>query len=130
LAPVSSSFVAVTLEKYRAQVRRLRWQFAMLRPSRRIVRRRRYGIYGFSGMRRSRSELYHIKYAEEIYGAEVKQRITAIIPKEYTRMGSSIRHLTRKLQSAPSKVRLLMVISDGKQLYFYQQCRSIVEKDH
>ncbi len=189
LDPVRSSFVAMTLEKYRAQQKRLRRQFAMLRPSRRVVRRRRhgddidldaliealcdtraglppsdrlftrslrierditamflvdmsnstegwvgvalkealvllaealeavgdrYGIYGFSGMRRSRSELYHIKHPEENYGTPVQQRIAAITPKEYTRMGPPIRHLTKKLLSSPSKVRLLVVISDGK----------------
>ena len=74
----------------------------------------RYGIYGFSGMRRSRSELYHIKHIEESYSTVVQQRIAAIMPKEYTRMGPPIRHLTRKLLESPGKVRLLVVISDGK----------------
>jgi len=189
LQPVVSSFVATTLEKYRSQHKRLLRQFAMLRPSRRVVRRRRhgddidldaliealcdtqaglppsdrlftrslrierditalflvdmsnstegwigiavkealvllaealeavgdsYGIYGFSGMRRSRSELYHIKHPGEAYGMVVQQRIAAITPKEYTRMGPPIRHLTKKLLDSPSKIRLLVVISDGK----------------
>lgn len=74
----------------------------------------RYGIYGFSGMRRSRSELYHIKHPEESYGVLVQQRIAAITPKEYTRMGPPIRHLTRRLLESQGKVRLLVVISDGK----------------
>lgn len=73
-----------------------------------------YGIYGFSGMRRSKSELFHIKHFEEPYDAEVKRRIGSITPKEYTRMGPPIRHLTKKLLETQSKVRLLVVISDGK----------------
>jgi nitric oxide reductase NorD protein len=73
-----------------------------------------YGIYGFSGMRRSRSEIFHIKHLDEPYGAEVQARIAAIGPREYTRMGPPIRHLTKKLQEAQSAVRLLLVISDGK----------------
>ena len=73
-----------------------------------------YGIYGFSGMRRSKSELFHIKHFEEPYDTEVKQRIGSITPKEYTRMGPPIRHLTKKLLETQSKVRLLVVISDGK----------------
>jgi nitric oxide reductase NorD protein len=73
-----------------------------------------YGIYGFSGMRRSKSELYQIKNLQEPYGAEVQQRIGAITPKEYTRMGPPIRHLTKMLLNTQSKVRLLLVISDGK----------------
>lgn len=74
----------------------------------------RYGIYGFSGMRRSGSELFHIKHLEEPYSAEVQGRIAAIGPKEYTRMGPPIRHLTKILQETQSTVRLLVVISDGK----------------
>ncbi len=74
----------------------------------------RYGIYGFSGMRRSRSELFHIKHLHEPYGREVQGRIAAIGPKDYTRMGPPIRHLTKKLLDAQSTVRLLVVISDGK----------------
>lgn len=74
----------------------------------------RYAIYGFSGMRRSRSELFHIKHLDEAYDAAVQGRIAAIGPKEYTRMGPPIRHLTQKLQQTQSAVRLLVVISDGK----------------
>ena len=43
LTPVVSSFVAVTLEKYHRERKRLIRQFTMLRPSRRVVRRRRHG---------------------------------------------------------------------------------------
>jgi len=74
----------------------------------------RYGIYGFSGMRRSRSELFHIKHLEEPYGLTVQRRIAAIGPKEYTRMGPPIRHLTKKLMESDGTLRLLLVISDGK----------------
>ncbi len=74
----------------------------------------RYGIYGFSGMRRSRCELFCVKHFDEPYGAEVQGRIAAIGPKEYTRMGPPIRHMTKKLLEIQSNVRLLVVISDGK----------------
>lgn len=73
-----------------------------------------YGIYGFSGMRRSKNEVYHIKHIDEPYCAEVQQRVAAMKPMEYTRMGPPIRHLTEKLQDVSSKVRLLIVLSDGK----------------
>lgn len=74
----------------------------------------KYGMYGFSGMRRSKSELFHIKHLHEPYTSEVQGRIAAIGPKEYTRMGPPIRHLTQKLLETQSNVRLLLVISDGK----------------
>lgn len=73
-----------------------------------------YGIYGFSGMRRLRSELFRIKYLAEPYSAEVKGRIAAIAPQEYTRMGPPIRHLTRLLGESEAKIRLLITLSDGK----------------
>jgi len=74
----------------------------------------RYGIYGFSGMRRLRSEFFHIKHMEEPYDEEVKQRIGSIAPREYTRMGPALRHATSLLQDVDSRVRLLITLSDGK----------------
>lgn len=74
----------------------------------------RYGIYGFSGMRRSRCELFHIKHFDEVYGDEVRQRIAAITPREYTRMGAPIRHLSRMLRATDARLRLLIALTDGK----------------
>ncbi|MFU8818709.1 MAG: nitric oxide reductase activation protein NorD [Desulfurivibrio sp.] len=74
----------------------------------------RYAIYGFSGMRRSRTELYQIKHLDEKYSREVKGRISAIIPKDYTRMGPPIRHVSRLLAASEAKIRLLITLSDGK----------------
>ena len=74
----------------------------------------RFGMYGFSGMRRSRCELYRIKHLDEPYGELVQQRICAIIPKEYTRMATPVRHLTNVLSQTDARIRLLIVLSDGK----------------
>jgi len=74
----------------------------------------RYAIYGFSGMRRLRSELYHIKHFDEPYAAEVKGRICAITPIDYTRMGPPIRHVTKMLAGVEARIRLLITLSDGK----------------
>lgn len=73
-----------------------------------------YAIYGFSGMRRSRSELYHIKHQDEPYGETVRGRITAITPKDYTRMGPPIRHLSKLLNESDGGIKLLITLSDGK----------------
>lgn len=73
-----------------------------------------YGIYGFSGMRRSKCEVYQIKGLDELANETVYQRISAITPMEYTRMGPAIRHVSSKLQEAPGKIRLLIILSDGK----------------
>jgi nitric oxide reductase NorD protein len=73
-----------------------------------------YGIYGFSGMRRMRSEVYTIKDAEHPYDSGVRQRLAAIAPKEYTRMGPPIRHMIEKFRDVDARSRLLLILSDGK----------------
>ncbi|HHB75403.1 MAG TPA: VWA domain-containing protein [Desulfobulbus sp.] len=74
----------------------------------------RYGIYGFSGMRRLRCEVFHIKHIDEMYTEEVRQRIGAIAPREYTRMAPAIRHMTSLFQTVDARIRLLITLSDGK----------------
>jgi len=73
-----------------------------------------YSIYGFSGMRRSKSEVYPVKELGEPYNSAVKERIAGMRPKEYTRMGPPIRHMTQKILATDSRVQLLIVFSDGK----------------
>lgn len=73
-----------------------------------------YGIYGFSGMKRSGCKLYHIKTLEEPYDQSTKDRISAIGPKDYTRMAPAVRHLTTILEKADTRSRLLITLSDGK----------------
>ncbi|MFH1215736.1 MAG: VWA domain-containing protein [Pseudomonadota bacterium] len=74
----------------------------------------RYAIYGFSGMRRTRCEVYHVKDFAEPYSDEIKGRIAAIAPIDYTRMGPPIRHFTAELARLDAKVRLLIILTDGK----------------
>ncbi len=74
----------------------------------------RYGIYGFSGMRRLRCEIFPIKNIDQPYNDEVRQRIGSIAPREYTRMAPAIRHMTSILKDVDAKVRLLITLSDGK----------------
>lgn len=74
----------------------------------------RYAIYGFSGMTRKRCELYRIKHINESYSDEVRARIAGIEPRDYTRMGVTIRHLTRLLNDVSARTRLLITLSDGK----------------
>ena len=73
-----------------------------------------YAIYAFSGMTRKRCELYRIKSFSETYSDDVKKRIAGIEPKDYTRMGVIIRHLTKLLGQREARTRLLITLSDGK----------------
>ncbi len=74
----------------------------------------RYGIYGFSGMRRLRCEVYPIKQLDQAYSEAVQQQIGAIGPREYTRMAPAIRHMTTLFKDVEAKIRLLIMLSDGK----------------
>ena len=74
----------------------------------------RYAIYGFSGMTRKRCELYRIKRFDEPYGELVEKRIAGIAPRDYTRMGVTIRHLTKLLNEVEARTKLMITLSDGK----------------
>jgi len=74
----------------------------------------RYAIYGFSGNTRKRCELYRVKRLDEPYGEAVRARIAGIRAQDYTRMGVTIRHLTRLLSQVDARTKLLITLSDGK----------------
>lgn len=74
----------------------------------------RYGIYGFSGMRRSRCEIFRVKELNEKYNEKTQGRIAALGPREYTRMGPAIRHMTHLFKGIDARLRLLITITDGK----------------
>jgi nitric oxide reductase NorD protein len=74
----------------------------------------RYAIYGFSGMTRKRCELYRVKSFDDRYDDDTRARIAAIEPQDYTRMGVTIRHLTRLFQDVEARTKLLITLSDGK----------------
>jgi nitric oxide reductase NorD protein len=74
----------------------------------------RYAIYGFSGMTRKRCELYRIKRFDEPYTDMVRARISGITPQDYTRMGVTIRHLSKLLNGVDARTKLLITLSDGK----------------
>lgn len=74
----------------------------------------RYAIYGFSSISRKRCELYPVKRFDQHYDNEVKARISGILPRDYTRMGFAIRHLSTLLQQVDARTRVLITLSDGK----------------
>jgi nitric oxide reductase NorD protein len=74
----------------------------------------RYAIYGFSGWTRKRCDIYRIKTFGEPYGEAVRERIAGVEPRDYTRMGVAIRHLTGILNEVDAKTRILFTLSDGK----------------
>ena len=73
-----------------------------------------YGIYGFSGYGRDNVEFYVIKDLMEPFSDKVKKRIDKIVPIRSTRMGPAIRHAIAKLDAYDAKVKILMLVSDGR----------------
>ncbi len=65
-------------------------------------------------MTRKRCKLYRIKRFDEAYDAHVKGRISGIEPRDYKRVGVTIRHLTRLLDDVEARTKMLITLSDGK----------------
>ncbi|MCY3656728.1 MAG: hypothetical protein OXG95_08990 [Chloroflexi bacterium] len=73
-----------------------------------------YGIYGFSGYGRDNVEFHVIKDLNEMFGDRTRRRIDKITPIRSTRMGPAIRHTVAKLDAYDAKVKLLILVSDGR----------------
>lgn len=74
----------------------------------------RYGLYGFSGYGRDNVEFYVIKDIDEPFSDKIKKRVDKIAPIRSTRMGPAIRHAVSKLDACDAKVKILMLVSDGR----------------
>ena len=73
-----------------------------------------YGIYGFSGYGRDNVEFHVVKDLGEPFGDRTRRRIDKITPIRSTRMGPAIRHTIAKLDAYDAKVKLLILVSDGR----------------
>lgn len=74
----------------------------------------RFGIYGFSSLRRQNIRFHLLKDFGKRYDAAARGRILAIKPGYYTRMGAAIRQSAKILAEQPASRRLLLIITDGK----------------
>lgn len=74
----------------------------------------RFGIYGFSSLRRQNVRFHLLKDFGKRYDAAARGRILAIKPGYYTRMGAAIRQSANILAEQPASRRLLLIITDGK----------------
>ena len=75
-----------------------------------------YAIYGFSGKTRQSVDIQLIKDFDQRAGGRVGLKISGIKPRQQNRDGAAIRHATNRLMQQPAKVRILILISDGKPL--------------
>lgn len=74
----------------------------------------RFGIYGFSSLRRQNVRFHLLKDFNGRYDAAARARILAIKPGFYTRMGAALRQASSILYEQPAGRRLLLIITDGK----------------
>lgn len=73
-----------------------------------------HSILSFTSRRRDWVRLETIKDFDEPMSASVRNRIAALKPGYYTRMGAAVRHATAKLAELPNRKHLLLVLTDGK----------------
>ncbi|RLQ88593.1 nitric oxide reductase activation protein NorD [Notoacmeibacter ruber] len=74
----------------------------------------RLGIWGFSSLRRNRVFVTRIKGFDQPMNQAATDRIGALKPGYYTRLGAAIRHASHHLSEEKSARRLLIVLTDGK----------------
>jgi nitric oxide reductase NorD protein len=74
----------------------------------------RFGIYGFSSLRRQNVRFHLLKDFNSRYDDAARARILAIKPGFYTRMGAALRQSAAILAEQPASRRLLLIITDGK----------------
>lgn len=73
-----------------------------------------HAIYTFSSLHNDKIFMRPCKHFDEPMGHKVINRISALKPGHYTRLGAAIRHMTALLSERQSQKRLLLVITDGK----------------
>ena len=72
-----------------------------------------YSVCGFSGYGREQVDYYLCKDFDESLNADSMARIGGIRACRSTRMGAPIRHATRRLLETGSRIKALIIISDG-----------------
>ena len=72
-----------------------------------------YAVCGFSGYGKDRIEYYVCKDFDQPYNYHAKANIGGIKPCRSTRMGPAIRHATKMLAETESRIKALIIISDG-----------------
>jgi len=75
-----------------------------------------YAVYGYSGQSRHDVQVLVLKDFDERYGPSVWRRIDAVQPLAQNRDGAAIRHALRRLSERAAKVKLLVMLSDGRPL--------------
>jgi nitric oxide reductase NorD protein len=73
-----------------------------------------FAILGFSSVKRHKVRVHALKRFDEPWGAATRDRVGAIKPGYYTRMGAALRYATAELSKRPERQKLLLLLTDGK----------------
>ncbi len=75
-----------------------------------------YAVYGYSGQSRNDVQILVLKDFDERYGPQVWRRIDALRPLVQNRDGAAIRHALHRLSERAARVKLMVMLSDGRPL--------------
>ena len=73
-----------------------------------------HAIFTFTSKRRFAVHTETVKEFDEPLCPKVEQRISALKPGYYTRIGAAIRHVSHRLDECVHRHRLLLIVTDGK----------------
>lgn len=73
-----------------------------------------WAVYGFSSNYRDKMDFYVIRDFDEKSAERFQQRFDYIKPMAQTRLGAAIRHASSLLAKRGSRIRLLILLSDGR----------------
>jgi hypothetical protein len=73
-----------------------------------------WAVYGFSSHYRDKVDFHVVHDFDERFGSAAKMRFESIRPMAQTRLGAAIRHASSILAKRPSRIRLLILLSDGR----------------
>jgi nitric oxide reductase NorD protein len=74
----------------------------------------RHAVYAFSGRGAGGVRVWVAKPFDERLGPAADARLAGLGPDASTRLGAALRHVTWRLSGEPARVRLLLLLSDGK----------------
>ncbi len=72
-----------------------------------------YAIYGFSGDGREKVDFHVAKSFEDRLSSRTWSALAAMKPQRSTRMGPAIRHALTKLSRQATRMKVLIIVSDG-----------------
>ena len=75
-----------------------------------------FGLYAYSGQGRTSVDFLTVKDFDERLGPTAAHRLGGLGPREQNRDGAAIRHAICKLKSREARIKILILLSDGRPL--------------